>query len=305
MLGFQRAELENRRVETLLPAAGRVFYQTHFFPLLKLHGRVEEVYIVLRAKDGAGVPVLAYAKRREGANDCVFIRVTHRERYQDEIAKARERMIGILGHDLRVPLTAVTLGAEELLRNEKLSGQGQHTALAVLASARRAARMTTDLLDFTRARFAGGIPVHPKPADLAEVAEKVIAEIHSVHRDVKIELSVEGDCRGSWDADRAAQVIANLTGNAIDHGSEDAPIVVRLQAQPNAVVLEARNATTETAPNVEDLFSPFRQRAGSAGLGLGLFIVKEIMEAHGGSVLATNEAGEFRVRAVWPVKISS
>jgi len=301
LVGYARAEVEGRHVETLLSPGGRVFYQTHFYPLLKMQGQIGEIYLVLRARDERVIPVLAYATHREGRNDCIFIQVTSRERYQDEIARARELVIGILGHDLRVPLTSVTLGAETLLRHEQLSQEGQEIALSVLASARRAARMTTDLLDFARARFAGGIPIQPRPCDLRQVAEKIVAELRTIHPHVPIELSIEGDCRGVWDADRAAQVVANLTGNAIDHRHGETPVVVRLLCEEASVVLEVGNvADTAAQPDPDQLFSPFRLGPASSGLGLGLFIVREIMEAHGGSVKATNAAGEFRVRATWP-----
>lgn len=300
LLGYERAELEGRHIELLLPAGGRVFYHTHLFPMLKMQGRIEEIYFLLRAKDASTIPMLVYGKRTEGANECIFIHVTRREKYQSEIAQARERLIGILGHDLRVPLTSVTLGAEMLLRHETMSEEGQQTALSILASSRRAARMTTDLLDFTRARFAGGIPLQRRPADLREVAEKVISELRTIHPEVPIELTIDGDCRGKWDPDRAAQVVANLTGNAIDHRPDDAPVIVELHGLAEAVVLEVRNASDTTIANPEELFSPFHQGAGSTGLGLGLFIVREIMQAHGGSVTAAGAGGEFRVRAVWP-----
>lgn len=266
--------------------------------MLKLHGAAEEVYIVLRGASGVDVPVLAYGTRREDSNDCVFIRVTRREQYQDELAEARERLIGILGHDLRVPLTAVTLGAETLLRTEELSRDAQQVALSILSSARRASRMTTDLLDFARVRFAGGIPIVRQPMDFRAVAEKVVAELRTIHPAVAIELRAGGDCRGSWDADRAAQVVANLTGNAIVHRREDTPVVVQLEGGAEAVTLDVRNATDSEVP--DDLFTAFRLGAGSTGLGLGLFIVREVMKAHGGSVTAVVTAGEFNVRANWP-----
>ncbi|HYR27780.1 MAG TPA: histidine kinase dimerization/phospho-acceptor domain-containing protein, partial [Thermoanaerobaculia bacterium] len=165
LLGRTREEVEGAPFVSILAPGGAAFYQTHFFPILRMHGAAEEIYLVLRTKEDALIPMLAYAARGE-VNECVFISVTRREAYQDEIARARERLMGILGHDLRVPLTSITLGAETLLRRNTLSDEDQQLALSMLASARRAARMTTDLLDFARARFAGGIPVQRQPIDL-------------------------------------------------------------------------------------------------------------------------------------------
>lgn len=305
LLGYQRDELEGRQLESILPPGGRVFYQTHFFPLLKLRGTADEIYFVLRAKAGSDVPVLTYGVRREiettAVNECVFIRITRRERYQEEMARARELLIGVLGHDLRVPLTAVSLGAEQLIRNESLSPNGQRTAVAILASARRAARMTADLLDFARVRFAGGIPVQRLDTDLRAVVEKVIAEIQAIYPGTPMQLHVLGDCTGSWDADRAAQVVANLVANAAEHGVQGAAVQVHLEAAQDAVTLEVRNASRGGDDStLAEVFSPFRQGTGSTGLGLGLFIAREIVQAHGGTISASSEEGEFSVRTVWP-----
>lgn len=301
LLGIERGDVEGQRLDVILDPGSRVFYHTHLFPMLKLHRKAEEIYIVLRGSGGRAIPVLAFAARNEDANDCVFIEVTRREKYQDELARARELFIGILGHDLRVPLTSVTLGAETLLRLEKLSPEGQETAAAMLTSARRAARMTTDLLDFARIRFTGGIPIQRQPMDLCSVAEKVIGELRTIHPGVDIGLRVEGDCRGTWDSDRAAQVVANLIGNAVSHGREGSPVTVALEGGDEAVVLEVRNAIEPGASSLGDeVFAVFRQGEHSLGLGLGLFIVREVLKAHGGTVTAAETDGEFRVRASWP-----
>ena len=301
LLGYAPGELEGRPFDFLLPPGGRVFYQTHFFPLLKLHGRVEEIYLILRSSEGADVQVLVYGARRERegitTNDCICIRVTRRELIQDEMARVRERLIGVLGHDLRVPMTSAAFAAETLLRTENLSPAGQRLALASIASARRGARMTMELLDFARVRFAGGIPVERRPADLRVIVDKVIAELKTIHPEASIALSVEGDARGAWDADRAAQAAANLVSNAIEHGREGTPVKISLRGEPEVVVLEVRN---EGAAPPAELFVPFQQGARSGGLGLGLFIVREIVEAHRGTVGALAENGEFLVRAVWP-----
>ena len=149
-----------------------------------------------------------------------------------------------------------------------------------------AARMTADLLDYTRVRFAGGIPVQRAPADLRMVVEKVIAELTAIHPAVGIDLRVNGDCRGSWDADRAAQVVANLLANAIDHGIEGAPVSVTLDEVGDAVALEVRNAAGTHAT--------------TSGLGLGLYVSRDVIQAHGGTLNVTAEDGVFTVRAVWP-----
>jgi len=225
---------------------------------------------------------------------------------EKEAALARERLIGILGHDLRTPLTAVTLGAHELVRNSSDGSQARSTALGILASAKRAARMVRDLLDFTRARLAGGIPIWRNPMDLGVVVEKVLGEIRAGASARTITFQSQGDCTGSWDADRAAQVISNLVSNAVQHGAAGTPISVSLRCDPTSVILDVENTARKLpAEEVADLFSPFRRPAGPAtrshdGLGLGLFIVNEIMRAHGGTVEMIGGDDRIVFRATWP-----
>ena len=226
---------------------------------------------------------------------------------EKETALARERLMGILGHDLRTPLTAITLGADDLVRNGNLEPEEHQTALGILASARRAARMVRDLLDFTRARLAGGIPLRRDPIDLRRVVDKVLAEIRTGVPERRITFQSEGDCLGSWDADRAAQVVSNLVGNAVQHGQAGTPVDVALKGNnAESVILEVANTAEPLSPaEFADLFSPFRNpaaraNANSDGLGLGLFIVHEIMRAHGGTVETISAAGRIRFRAVWP-----
>lgn len=97
LLGHEADELPDQRLEAILPVASRIFYQTHFFPLLKMHGRAEEIYFSLRAKNGEDIPVLVNAVRRErdgrAANDCVIIPMRQRRRYEDEILEAKKEAV--------------------------------------------------------------------------------------------------------------------------------------------------------------------------------------------------------------------
>jgi len=103
-----------------------------------------------------------------------------------------------------------------------------------------------------------------------------------------------------WDADRAAQVVSNLVNNAIEHGSSE-PVVVRLLGRNADVILEVENAATPILPDeIDDMFSPFRQGSSSGGLGLGLYIVQQIMHAHGGTVELLQSKGRITLRTIWP-----
>jgi PAS domain S-box-containing protein len=211
-------------------------------------------------------------------------------------AEARRRadfeklLIGIVGHDLRNPISAITMAAATLLRREGLDTR-QRTALArILSSAERATRMLRDVLDFTQARVGGGIPMEPRAMELHELTRQVVDEVRLAHPDRQLEVTARGDGRGVWDPDRLAQVITNLVNNALHHGVAHCPVRVRTHGTRDAVTLAVHNVGPPIPEELRSrLFEPMK-RAGnkeahrSHGLGLGLFIVKHIVDAHGGSL---------------------
>ncbi len=219
------------------------------------------------------------------------------ERSETEL-QARETLMGILGHDLRTPLTAIALAAEGLLRH---SPTAQPEALGILASARRATRMVRDLLDFTRTRWTGTIPIERSEVDFRRVAEKVVSEIRLGVPERDIAFHATGDCVGEWDADRVAQVVANLAANAVKYGKPDAPVDIVIEGNHDRVKLEVKNLTDARHAALEELFQPFRRgHRGGEGLGLGLYIVREIMNAHGGNVEATRDGEAMTFSTTWP-----
>jgi signal transduction histidine kinase len=238
-------------------------------------------------------------------NDAIdYAMVDAIERYSDERDDAREQFIGILGHDLRNPLSAIRMSASYLLEIER--DEALRKALGrIESSADRIAKMIQILLDLARTRLGTGIPVTPAPASMDEIARAVVDELRAglPHRDVA--LDARGDLRGAWDRDRATQAISNVLANALEHGEDPIRVVVREDDEdPTRVLVEITNAG-EPIPQdaIPTLFAPFvgRRRAGGDGLGLGLFIACEILVAHGGSirVRSSRESGTtFTLR--WP-----
>lgn len=216
----------------------------------------------------------------------------------------RDQVMGILGHDLRNPLAAIKAGASLLRRPEAAPADVARVASRIERSVDRAATMIAELLDFTHSRFKGVLPVAPGPCDLAEVCRHVVSELKAGNPDHTIELSVEGDCRGTWDRARLGQLASNLVGNALTHGAPAFPVRVSVRDEGEAVVLEVVNQGQPIPPeSLPVIFEPFRRgenRSGEQqGLGLGLYIVQQIALAHGGTVAvrSTAEAGTtFAVR---------
>jgi PAS domain S-box-containing protein len=220
--------------------------------------------------------------------------ISDEKRVREELAQAvsfRDRMMAILGHDLRNPLGAV-LAAVGLLRQESSSLPASLVTGVKLIerAARRMSEMIATLLDFSQIRGDHRLPVSIGPADLAEVSRAVIDELRTAHPDRTIELRVEGDARGLWDAARMGQVISNLVGNALAHAAADAPVSVAIEADGGELTLRVHNYGPVIATDlIPKLFEPFRRglakpTGAERGLGLGLFIVKQIVLAHGGEV---------------------
>jgi signal transduction histidine kinase len=202
-----------------------------------------------------------------------------------------------LAHDLRNPLGAMTTAAQLLLmrfEGERALGERETRPLSrILSSGQRMNTMIEQLLDFTRLRSGGGIPIEPHDTNLAELCGQVVGELEVAHPEWRIERHVAGDPRGTWDSDRLLQVLSNLIANACQHGSREAPVSVNLDGSAkHEVRVEVGNRGAIPESLLPDLFDPFRStrhpRGQPRGLGLGLFIVREIVRGHGGTIEVTS-----------------
>lgn len=212
-----------------------------------------------------------------------FVKLERQRQELLQIERMREIFVGILGHDLRNPLQGIFVWAQLALR---VSGdESAYDALQmILKNSRRMERMIEQLLDTTRIRLGGGLPLRAVSADLKELTELAVDDL-AEHRS-RIRFDVSGDMQGVWDVDRLSQVVSNLVGNAVEHSDPETAIRIRLDGtEQEAVVLEVHNQGPAIPDELRDvLFEPFRGRQRERGLGLGLFISKEFVAAHGGTL---------------------
>jgi signal transduction histidine kinase len=227
--------------------------------------------------------VLATAWRR--ATDAENARLAERAR----TIEFQDRFIAILGHDLRNPLSSVKMGLGVARRS--VPTQALKTIDRMDASVERMERMIQQLLDLARSRFGAGIAVAPAAANLASIVHAVTEELRGAHPARVLVVAATGDLDGAWDADRLQQVVSNLVGNALSYGSLGEPVRIALHGEAERVVLSVHNGGPPIPePLQKVLFDPFRRgaseakTASSSGLGLGLYISRALVTAHGGSI---------------------
>jgi signal transduction histidine kinase len=221
-------------------------------------------------------------------------------RYMEARERARDRFIGILGHDLRTPLNAIGMAAGVLLADpdEGRRKLGQ----TIQRSTDRMSRLVRDVIDFARTNIGEGIPLALVECDLGDVCEQVVGELRVVHPRRRITVEVTGELVGYFDADRALQAISNLVGNALQHGEDPIEVVAYEAEDRHSITTLVRNrGRVIPAEDRERLFDPYQRGTGpAAGLGLGLYIVQQIALAHGARCEVTSDEDTTTVAIVWP-----
>lgn len=208
----------------------------------------------------------------------------------------KDTFLAMLGHDLRNPLTAVSMAATYALEQPGLSDKTRGLLGRVVTSGERMGRMVDQLIDLTRARLADSFPVTRAPMDLGELASRVVEEERRTKPRHHFALTREGDLQLLGDDERLAQVLFTLLGNAAAHG-KTREVQVDVRGRESTIVLRVRNEG-ETIPTrvAAKLFDPFARgpsdKTHSDGLGLGLYIAQRIVEAHGGTVHVRSEPGQ-------------
>jgi len=213
-------------------------------------------------------------------------------RYTTEIDRSRELFLGVLGHDLRNPLAAIS-GLAELQLRAKTTERHSEFASQILVSAGRMAHMITDLIELTRVRLGTGIAIDPAPTCMRRICTGAIEEMKAIYPKRLFQLNCAEEIPGEWDQARMSQLLSNLLGNAVQHGAIHSPIIVTACRGDNGVELAVHNDGMAISPHlIPRLFDCMFQGASgqrdaddnSTSLGLGLYIAKEIITAHGGTI---------------------
>ncbi len=321
-----------RRFQELLTMGGRIFHQTHWAPLIRMQGSVSEVKLELVGSDGATIPMVLNAIRHEEGGVMVHeiaAYVAHdRDKYERELVRSRKRledlvaeatrlqadakdramfaeqMIGIVSHDLRNPLSSIVMGAAILARGE-LAAPQRRIVERISRSCDRANRLIADLLDFTQARLGSGLSVSLRTIDLHDAVAETVDELALVHPGRGLQHLRAGAGTCTADPNRLAQLVGNLVSNAMAYGQPDLPVTVTTAIEPASFAITVHNAGTPIPEQLQaTLFEPMtRGTTGGAvrSVGLGLFIVREIARAHGGSVsLTSSEQAGTSFHAVFP-----
>lgn len=224
----------------------------------------------------------------------------------EQEAKARDLFLAVLGHDLRGPMQAVTTGAKTILLAKDASPVVSKTATRILSSADRITTMLDDLRDYALVKIGSGLGVHRERVDLTQLLRHCIEEVqvsHSSTRFVVSGVKVEG----SWDQAKIFRVAMNLLRNAVQHGQPGEPISVDVTELEGNAVLRVRNTGAPSAhADVDNLQEPHVRGAqtGTAGadnLGLGLFICKQIVQAHGGDIDMQSDGATTLVTVRLPI----
>jgi signal transduction histidine kinase len=224
--------------------------------------------------------------------------------FSEELTRSRDTFLAILGHDLRSPLGALA-GALHLLSNPSGDAHRAETLAAGRRSVALMSSMIQDLLEYTRTRLGKGIPITPTAGDLTDNCKEAFNEVSLVHPQTAFRFEAEAGLEGMFDAQRMQQVVSNLLNNAVQHGQRGSPVILIVRAEGASLVVQVKNRGRPIAPELmQVIFDPLVQIPAEepdadrfTNLGLGLFIAREIVVAHAGTIKASSngEETEFTV----------
>ena len=318
-LGCDASVAVGQRFSDLLTVGGKIYYETHLWPLLRMQGFFDEVALELGCANNQKLQVLVNAyERRDEKDTPQFIRITvfkatDRRIYEQNLRDAksaaeinltnaiqlsslREQFIAVLGHDLRNPLGAIITGIS-LLGMDDLEPDQAKIVQVMSRSAQRMNELINNVMDFARARLGGGMVLDKKLVSLTPVLSHVVDELKIIWPKRHIITEFGADEMVECDPNRIAQLLSNLLANALTHGAQDKPVYVKTISKDEFELSVINSGQPIPDDHIKKLFEPFARediRPSQQGLGLGLYIAAEISRAHGGELIATSTPNETR-----------
>ncbi|MCU7618489.1 PAS domain-containing sensor histidine kinase [Chryseobacterium sp. PBS4-4] len=311
-------QLTGKRISDLLSIGGRIYFETHLWPLLRIQGHFDEVSVELTDTGNGRVPIYINGYERRGENNKpLFLRftlfkATDRRLYEENLqmskklaetnlnieqeqAIIREQFIAVLGHDLRNPLGGI-MSAAQLLTRSELSERDKKLMNIVHSSSKRIYEMINNIMDLARGRLGGGISISPVAVDLEQLLNEVSNELKVSWPQRTIESHFNISNPVECDPGRISQLVSNLLANAINHGSPDTPIVLKAETAHEFWQISVTNNGQKIPEEaVQNLFNPFHRGGTSSnqnGLGLGLYISSEIAAAHNGQLSVISDKAQ-------------
>ncbi|MGV3741441.1 MAG: hybrid sensor histidine kinase/response regulator [Burkholderiaceae bacterium] len=275
--------------------------RTSGIPLIFMTAATQEVNRTFRGYQAGAVDFLNKPVNPEvlrGKVEVFAQMFAQKKQIQQQVEELRqalqvnEMFIAVLGHDLRTPLSAILHGAEliQLLTNDS---KITDTAKRIYSSGDRMEKMVRQLLDVAQIR-SGNISLSKTASDYGKVCSRIVEEIQAANSAADIRIECQGDLNGSFDTDRLAQVLSNLVSNAVQHGTACEPVLLYVDgSRRSEIAIRVCNKGCIPDDTMERIFKPFQTtdsgRSARSGLGLGLYIVKQFVEAHGGTVSVRSE----------------
>ena len=229
--------------------------------------------------------------------------------YTKKLDHSKNMFLAILGHDLRNPVGAMLMSAQLQLKLGEQTERQATLSSQIVESEGRVNEIVSHLLDLTRSRFGAGLPVIKEPMNFAFVSNKMVEEMQAAYPQRKITLEMSGEMDGEWDKPRIGQVFSNLIGNALQYSFQGTPVDVNVKGEPDEIILSVHNQGIPIPPEKTDrIFDALTRNTDGDGeektgsnLGLGLYITKEIVTAHGGTIgVTSSEKDGTRFTAKFP-----
>jgi signal transduction histidine kinase len=229
-------------------------------------------------------------------------------RYAAMVKESQNLFLAILGHDLRNPLGTTIMASSVIMRATDIDGKYVLAATRIFNSGQRMNQLVNDLIDYTRTHLGSDLPIKLKPTNMAMICQETVDELRTTHPDRMIRFDASGDMDGQWDEGRIAQVFSNLVGNALQHGAKGEEVMVNIRSDTHHIDATVHNKGRPIDPaRIHSIFEPLMRFAEDespehtrqTSLGIGLYITREIVRAHGGTIKVESspEAGtDFKVR---------